>query len=460
MPFDRNSRDSIWIDARPDSPNLYLCWYDSIKRKVKWKSCRTADRTEAERQKATMLITGAASAAFKANPAANQLGQRELTLFAVLDYYWEEYAQYLPSHERNLIAINHFKTFFGDVVPLVIDRKNQQRYVDARDALSIAPATISTEFSTLRAALYFAEDEFGIAIPRIFDVERGESEKLWLTPEQIEKLLEACRSSHIRLFMRVARETGARPSAILDLKFDQVDFDQCRIRFNPNGRTQTSKKKPIVPISTDLRDELIAARKLDAKNAKRKNRPLCDYVISYGGYPVGSVKKAFRDTAAEAGLVGVTPYTIRHSVATWMAKEGVSFFKIARYLGTSVKMIEETYAHHHPDFLRDAHEAVQKSIGKPKAEPLALRKDRPTRKELMAERKSNDKGSGQRAAPDLHAETSAPSSGQALAPQLHHKIREIAESRLADTRRKTPDFCGKAMVGGTGIEPVTPTMST
>jgi integrase len=333
-----------------------------------------------------MLIAGPARAALKADKATPAAEPNNVMLFDALDFYWKEHAKYLPSAERSEIAINHFKSFFGNAMLTELSRKRQQEYVDVRDAGDIAPATIATELSTLRAALRMAREEFGADIPQIFYVDVDATPKRWLTKDEAARLFDACRSWHIRLFMEIALETGSRPSAILDLEWSRVDFQQCRIDFNPPGRKRTAKARPIIPISAALRDRLLAAREQDKKNAKRKKRPLCDYVIAYAGYPVGTIKRAFRATAREAGFYDVTPYVLRHTAATWMAQAGVALWDIATYLGTSLKMVEEHYAHHHPDHMRKAVTTIAKAVAsvKAKTEPLALRKGRKSRKEWWA----------------------------------------------------------------------------
>ena len=456
MALKDSTHDSIWIDSRHDSPNLYLCWYDKAKRKVVWKSCRTTDRTEAERQKAARIITHAAGQALKADASGSEIGDEGVTLFRVFDYYWTEHAKYLPSAERTMIAIERFKEFFGDAALMSLTRQMQQGYVDSRDALSIAPATISTELSVLRAALRMAQDELGAMMPKIFDVDRDEPPQRWLSKEEARKLLDACRSWHIRLYAEIALQTGARPSAILDLTWKQIDFKHCRIKFNPVGRVQTTKTRPTIPISPELRDMLLAARERDKKNAKRKKRPVCGYVITYGGYAVGSIKKAFRATAAEAGFDDVTPYVIRHTAATWMAQSGVELWDIASYLGTSLRMVEKHYAHHHPDHLKKAAKAMAAAVAKvkAKAEPLALRKGRKTRKDLLAAQRAASSVLGVNV---VRASASAIEVEPPAAPQLHHKSGRPTRSRKS---QKPQDSAEKSVVGGTGIEPVTPTMST
>jgi site-specific recombinase XerD len=58
-----------------------------------------------------------------------------------------------------------------------------------------------------------------------------------------------------------------------------------------------------------------------------------DYVASYNGYPLGSIKKAFARTV-EAAKLGkdVAPYTLRHTVASWLAQAGVPLVEIASSL--------------------------------------------------------------------------------------------------------------------------------
>jgi len=60
-----------------------------------------------------------------------------------------------------------------------------------------------------------------------------------------------------------------------------------------------------------------------------------------------------------AGLWGkVTPHTLRHTAATWLMQRGVPIWQAAGYLGMSAQMIERTYGHHHPDYLRAAAAAI------------------------------------------------------------------------------------------------------
>lgn len=46
-----------------------------------------------------------------------------------------------------------------------------------------------------------------------------------------------------------------------------------------------------------------------------------------------------------AGVPHRRIYDLRHSFATWALDAGLSIFELARYMGTSVEMIDRTYGH-------------------------------------------------------------------------------------------------------------------
>lgn len=177
----------------------------------------------------------------------------------------------------------------------------------------------------------------------------------WLNRSEAARLLQACRSNrdqqwHLSLFIRLGLYTGARSEAILTLRWPQVDFHRRLIDFNPPGRQRTKKGRPVIPIPDQLMAPLRAARRRGTDIGP---------VLHYFGAPVGSIKKAFGRACERAGLEDVTPHTLRHTCASWLAQNGVPFPVIARYLGhKDSRTTERTYAHHAPDYLRQATEAL------------------------------------------------------------------------------------------------------
>jgi integrase len=177
----------------------------------------------------------------------------------------------------------------------------------------------------------------------------------WITRQEAARFLWETRPDkrarlHLPLYAMLALYTGARRGAILDLTWKQIDLVRGRIDFNPPGRLQTKKLRPVIPVPRSL---LAALR-------RAQQRATCDHVIAYRGDPVASVKKGFNSAAQIAGIPECTSHTLRHTAGTWMAQRGVPMHQIAGYLGHSVARTTELYAHHHPDYMREAKAALER----------------------------------------------------------------------------------------------------
>jgi integrase len=154
---------------------------------------------------------------------------------------------------------------------------------------------------------------------------------------------------HVRLFIILAVTTGARMSALLDLRWEQVDFKHRTINFNAPSREQTNKRRPEVPINGRAYEALEEA----ARGA------LTDQVIEWDGKQVRSIKKAIR-MAARRSAIPCSPHVFRHTAGVWMAQADVPMQKISQFLGhTSTRVTERTYARYSPSFMKDAAAALE-----------------------------------------------------------------------------------------------------
>jgi integrase len=180
----------------------------------------------------------------------------------------------------------------------------------------------------------------------------------WITRSQFAALLRETRRDkrarlHLPLYAMIGAYTGQRRGAILDLTWKQVDLVAGIIDFNPPGRVQTAKQRPIIPIP----------RSLHAALRRAHTRASCDFVIAYNGAQVLDVKTGFNSAAARAGIPDCSSHTLRHTAGTWMAQAGVPLREIAGYLGHSEQRTTELYAHHHPAFMARARAAFERSRG-------------------------------------------------------------------------------------------------
>lgn len=172
----------------------------------------------------------------------------------------------------------------------------------------------------------------------------------WLEDDERLALIAACPvDTRVYFFTWIALEAPARRRAIETLTVFQVDLQRRLIDFNPAGRRQTKKRRPVVPISDELFPVISRAVEL-AKEAGT------EYVL---GKPVkrdtpASVRKAFESAVERAGLEKVTPHTLRHTWATRALQRGVSTHDVAEVLGDDERTVRKRYSHHAPNYLRDA----------------------------------------------------------------------------------------------------------
>ncbi len=252
----------------------------------------------------------------------------------------------IPGWDRLRWAHKPLSRIWGDRPPEAITDITCRAYARTRAKDGVAPGTIRTELEALRAAMNWAIKKKMLAeLPEIVMPPRPTPRERWLTQEEADALVAACRAPHLRLAVTIALHTAARIGAILALTWERVDLDQRRINYIDPSKAQTRKRRVRVPIN----DTLLAAL-TEAQPGRT-----CEHVIEWGGGPVASIKHGFHSAADRAGLSDVTPHTLRHTAATWMAQRGVPLWEIAGFMGhTSIQMVQDTYGHHSPDHLARA----------------------------------------------------------------------------------------------------------
>lgn len=276
-----------------------------------------------------------AEAAFRDWVAQQQLVKPTgvITCGYILDSYF--------AAKPEIIRRRHLLEFFKHHLPTSINQPLLDAYSKTRAGL--APATIRTELGILNSALKWAVRTKIINDAPFIPLPEGSPPRdLWITQKDAAKLVKAAGSFHVGLFILLAKNTAARAGAILDLTWDRIKHG--RIDFNDPTKPRTRKKRAVVPIAPELLEPLQEAR----RGARTP------FVIEYAGKPVRSVKKAFHRAAVRAGLPDVTPHVLRHSVATWLAEDGVPLADIAAMLGNSEKMVERVYAKYTPGYLSRA----------------------------------------------------------------------------------------------------------
>jgi integrase len=266
----------------------------------------------------------------------------------VLAYIADREAEGIASTARQRDAWKAMKAFWNDVEPHLVDREMAQSYAKRRGR---AAATIRYELGMLSVALRWAVDkEIITKAPPVWRPEPPERKVRHLTRAEFERWFAQVKAPHARLYVELGLATMARPTAILELTWDRVDFERGTVDLNPPGRRQTRKRRPVVPLNDDALEAL-----REAYTGRQSQ-----FVVERGAAQVKSIKKAFQAASQRSGI-HVTPYTLRHTGAVWAAEAGVSMAELAQFMGhDDSATTEKHYARFSPGHLRRVATAVQR----------------------------------------------------------------------------------------------------
>jgi integrase len=215
--------------------------------------------------------------------------------------------------------------------------------------------TMRRELGVLRSAINHAFKGGSIKQPVAFDLPPDSAARdRWLTEEEAQRLLDASAvdpdaALYMPLFILVALYTGRRSEAILSLRWSKVDLKARTIDFELSGRKRTKKRRGVCSVVDALLPHL--------EEAKRRGSDLGP-VLHINGRPIKSIKKGFAAACRRAGLQAVTPHTLKHTAITWACQSGkASLWELSGFFATTMKTMER-YAHHHPNYQRNAMAAV------------------------------------------------------------------------------------------------------
>lgn len=318
QPIVNGERSAIW----------YIVWTEA--RRTYRRSTRQTDRDLAETVFAQFV-------------AAQHAPPERPTVAMICDAYAaDREAEGIRSPVTLRAHLKPVKEAFGRLEPDMLTRPVVRATIQKWRKEGISDSTTNKRLRMLRAGLGWAVRETWIPYaPFIEAPAAAGSRERYLEREEFMALFEAAGAPHLRVFLAIAVFTGLRNSAILDLRWSDVDLKAMMI--HPRGGHAKKRRAP-VPINTTL------AIALGESFAMADS----EYLVSWNRKKISSVQTAFEAAVRRSGIDKVSIHDLRRTCATWMRKQGVSLAEIAAVLGDELRTVEKHYAKHGPDYLRDA----------------------------------------------------------------------------------------------------------
>jgi integrase len=259
--------------------------------------------------------------------------------------YLENYAEKKKSKKSYHYQVDRLRKFFAGKMLNSITIDDVETYQKER-AREVSNSTVNRELACLSGIFTYAIKKRRISYNPVREVEREEEEQKERRPlanDEVERLLniiEESKSPYLRAFVRIALNTGMRPSEILSLRWRDIDFINRFIRIE---KSKTDKKNNIKRKGRDVPLNNVA------EGAIRSVKKTHEYIFFNPRFKdrVKGIKRSFISACDKAKIKGVTPYCLRHTVAAKLVNElGIDIVRAGRILGHS--KVEMTLRYCHP----------------------------------------------------------------------------------------------------------------
>lgn len=263
--------------------------------------------------------------------------KNEYTLDEVFGRFWEENGQYQVS-KVNLQ--NNFKDFLkfwnGNKIFSNLTPDDISKYIAFKKQQGLKNSSINRALDDLNAVFNACRKKWMWKIPEInisnFKLKVPAENIKYFSHQEINLILQYS-APHLKNIIKTALYTGLRKSNILNLKWDDINFETKTITVKVKDAKKIGGKNHTIPISDELDEILIQQPKIN------------DYVFNYKNKPIKDIKKAFIRAQERAKIPYRSFHTLRHTCATWLIANGIDVRVVQKILGHSNIAVTMKYAH-------------------------------------------------------------------------------------------------------------------
>ena len=176
----------------------------------------------------------------------------------------------------------------------------------------------------------------------------------FLDEQELDSLLDACHRSEspdLLLAVLLAISTGARQGEIMNLRWRDIDWPRHLLQLRAGVDTTTKGGARSASLAAEVlpllkaRHEAFQAREALAKVPSRDPGAELVFPSRVSRSAPVNLRRPFMTALARAGITGFVWHDLRHSAASFLAKDGASLVEIGAVLGHRSANTTKRYSH-------------------------------------------------------------------------------------------------------------------
>ena len=263
----------------------------------------------------------------------------------LFESYAKEYLDYAKvnkkSWKRDQTSLNKLISFFKCMLLSKISPRHIEEY--KRNRISeVKPASVNRELACLKFMFSLAKKWKLVEDNPVKEVKLFQERKIEmhiLDREEVDRLIESS-SDHLKAIITVALNTAMRKGEILNLRWNDIDFDKHYI-FIKETKSAKSRKVPMNTLTVEALKGIRREIEFVFYNPRTRDR-------------IRDVKTAFKAACRRAGINDLRFHDLRHTAATYMVTGGIDLVTVSEILGHSDIKMTMRYAHPTPKNRREA----------------------------------------------------------------------------------------------------------
>lgn len=266
----------------------------------------------------------------------------------------EEYMEYAKTNKRSWIrdemVLRHLIPYFKGIPLSKINPKQIENYKQMR-LEQVKPATINRELALFKFMFSLAKKWKYANENPVKEVKFLHERQLItriLNKEEAMKLI-AVAGDRLKPVIMLALNTGMRSGEILNLRWNDIDFDKQFI-YIKETKSGVMRKVPMNSLV------IKTLKKVKKENEFVFQNPETKEGLKY-------TKTAFHNARRKAGLEDFRFHDLRHTAATWMITAGIDLVTVKEILGHADIKTTMRYAHPTPENKKKAVNTLAAILG-------------------------------------------------------------------------------------------------